>query len=308
MSDHPLDRFVRERLQPPTLPAGLGRTWLTEELKGVAGYSLRVERTLHSERSDYQQIDLYQSYHHGKVLVLDGCVMLTELDEFLYHEMLAHTGAATLDDPRRAVVVGGGDGGAVRELLKYPSLEVTLAEIDERVVRLSQEHLPGVAGGLTDERCTLHFGDGAAYLAAQPEGSLDLVLVDSTDPVGPAEALVTEDFYREISRALRPDGVLVAQTQSPFYHPDEVVQIHATLQRVFKHATMFWSVCPAYLGFLWTFCYCSQERQPLAKALPSGLHKTLGTRFYSADVHRGAFALPPFLQACLPEGHSQRDL
>ena len=309
MKQPDLDRFVRERLEPRELPAGLSEAWLTERMKGVAGYSLRLARTLHSERSPYQQIDLYEAAHHGKVLVLDGCLMMTELDEFIYHEMLAHVAAQTVEQPKRAVVVGGGDGGAVRELLKHPSLEqVTLAEIDERVVRLCQEHFPDVSCGLEDERTTLHFGDGAAYLEAQPESSLDVVLVDSTDPVGPAEALVTEGFYRQISRALAPGGVLVAQTQSPFYFPGETVQIHATLQQVFRYTTMFWAVVPAYLGFLWTFCCCSQERDPLAalSGLPEGLHTTLGTRYYSTEVHRGSFALPPFIQACLPEGHCQR--
>lgn len=310
MSNSDLITFSRERLEPQPLAEGLASTWVTERMKGIVGYEFRVKRTLHSEQSQYQQIDLVETQHHGKVLVLDGCVMLTELDEFVYHEMLTHTGAALQGGPRRAVVVGGGDGGAVRELLKYDRLEqVTLAEIDERVVRVSQEHLPEIAGGLTDPRCVLRFEDGAAVLAEAPADSLDLVAVDSTDPVGPARSLVTEQFYRAIDRALAPGGVMLAQTQSPFYHPTEIVGMYETLQKVFRHVYMYWAIVPAYVGFLWTFCYASQERHPLDGAeLPADLHRKLGTRYYSADMHRGAFALPPFVQALLPEGHPQRQV
>ncbi len=307
MSDD-LVQFARQRLDPTPVPEGLAEGWLTERMKGIVGYQLRIKRTLHSERSPYQQIDLLESYHHGKVMVLDGCLMLTELDEFVYHEMLTHVGAAPLGGPRRAVVVGGGDGGAVGELLKYERLEeVTLAEIDERVVRLSQEHLPEVAKGLSDPRCRLRFEDGAAVLASAEAGSLDLVAVDSTDPVGPARSLVTEDFYRAIDRSLAPGGVLVAQTQSPFYHPTEIVGMYETLGKVFKNVYMYWAICPAYVGFLWTFCFASQERHPLEGLdISPMIHKDLGTRYYSEGVHRGAFALPPFVQALLPEGHPQR--
>lgn len=310
MSDPELIKFARERLEPKPVDEGLASSWLTERMKGVVGYELRIKRTLHSERSEFQQIDLFESHHHGKVLVLDGCMMLTELDEFVYHEMLTHTGAALQGGPRRAVVVGGGDGGAVRELLKYDRLEeVTLAEIDERVVRLSQEHLPTIACGLTDPRTKLRFEDGAAVLAAAEKDSLDLVSVDSTDPVGPAKSLVTEQFYREIDRALAPGGVMLAQTQSPFYHPVEIAEMYETLGKVFKNVYMYWAICPAYVGFFWTFCFASQERHPFEGAnIPADIHRTLKSRYYSEGVHRGAFALPPFVQALLPEGHPQRQV
>ena len=305
-----LIQFARQRLEPTAVPEGLAEGWLTERMKGVVGYQLRIKRTLHSERSPYQQIDLLESHHHGKVLVLDGCLMMTELDEFVYHELMAHVGSAPQDGPRRAVVVGGGDGGVVRELLKYERLEeVTLAEIDERVVRLCQEHFPKIASGLSDPRCKLRFEDGAAVLASAEPGSLDLVAVDSTDPVGPAASLVTEEFYRAIDRSLAPGGVMVAQTQSPFYHPTEIVEMYETLGKVFRNVYMYWGICPAYVGFLWTFCFASQERHPTnGFELSPTIHRELGTRYYSAGVHRGAFELPPFVQALLPEGHPQRQV
>jgi spermidine synthase len=277
-------------------------------MKGVARLAYRVTETLHTEQSPYQKIDVYQTAHHGRLLVLDGCVMLTELDEFVYHEMLAHVAAQSVPEAKQALVIGGGDGGIVRELLKYPTLNITQAEIDERVVRVSQKYFPTVSCGLEDPRVTLAFVDGAQHLADADPGSLDLIAVDSTDPIGAAEALITEGFYGKAARALSPDGVFVAQTQSPFYHPTEVCQIYAALQQVFSHVSMYWAICPSYLGFLWTFCYASHGLAPKAAKIQADVHKHLGTRYYTSAVHDGAFALPPFLQASLPEGSPQRDL
>ncbi|RMG18943.1 MAG: polyamine aminopropyltransferase [Planctomycetota bacterium] len=280
--------------------------WFTERMQGVAGVTFKVTRRLHQEQSAFQRIEVFESAHHGRVLVLDDCIMLTELDEFIYHEMLTHVAAQALPRPRRALVVGGGDGGLAGELLRYPDLEVTVAEIDERVVRVSQEFFPAVARSFDDPRVTLAVGDGARLLAGATPASLDLVLVDSTDPVGPATTLVTEDFYQAAARALRADGVFVAQTQSPFYHAEEIRQIYARLGRAFARTWMFWAVCPSYPGFFWTFCFASQSLDPLAATPPLDLHRRWGLRYYTAEVHRAAFALPPFAQDCLPEGHPQR--
>ena len=296
-----------DRLTPGEVPAGSAELWFTERMFAQAGYALRIKRTLHAEQTRFQRIDLFESFHHGRVLALDGCVMLTELDEFIYHELLTHTAAQTLEAPRRAVVVGGGDGGAVRELLKYPELEVTLAEIDERVVRISQEFLPATSACLTDPRVTLAFEDGAEFLARSESGSLDLVVVDGTDPVGAAGALVTDSFYGRAAGALADHGVFVQQTQSPFYHPGEIRRIYAGLSRAFPHVWMFWGVCPSYLGAFWTFCYASRARHPLDHLGSASLApEALGAEYYSHGVHRGAFALPPFARRCLPEGHPQR--
>lgn len=281
----------------PPFPEG----WRVERMHEHACFGVRVTRRLHTERTPFQEIEVWDSPHHGRVLLLDGCFMATELDEFVYHEMLAHPGAQTLEAPRRALVVGGGDGGAVGELLKYPGLEVELVEIDERVVRVSEEFFPAVSAGLTDPRVTLTFRDGLARLDEVAAGSLDLLLVDSTDPVGPAEGLITEGFYARVARALGDDGVLVAQTQTPFHHADDIRRIYANLARVFRGVWCYWAVCPSYVGALWTFCYASQSRDPLRDfAGADDLHARLGTRYYSAGVHRGAFALPPFVQELLP--------
>jgi spermidine synthase len=282
--------------------------WFVERQLDAVSYGLRIEELLHREQTPYQSLEVFRSPHHGRVLILDGCVMLTELDEFIYHELLAHTAAQTLDDPRQALVIGGGDGGTVGELLKYPQLEITQVEIDERVTRVCQEYFPALTKGLDDPRVTLAFEDGLAYLDRQDDASLDLVVIDSTDPVGPAEGLITSDFYGKVGRVLKDDGVLVAQSQSPFVHPEELETIVVNLSRVFPEVWLYWGVCPSYLGSLWTFVYASRTRRPLECDGPApDAHRQLQARYYSAGVHRGAFALPPFLQARLPEGHPQRD-
>jgi spermidine synthase len=268
--------------------------WFTERLQDAAGYALRIKQRLHSEQTPYQRLELFEAPLHGKVLTLDGYVMLTELDEFIYHEMLAHVGLQTLPEARRALVIGGGDGGLATEMLKYPELRVTQVEIDERVVRVSQEHLPQVSRGLSDPRVELLFRDGVAYLDETPEGTFDLIAVDSTDPIGAAEGLITEAFYARAARALSEDGVFVAQTQCPFYNPDEMRRLYANLRAVFPRVWAYWAVCPSYLGALWTFCYASRTRHPLEDMRSRGL-EGMGLRYYTPEVHRGAFALPPFV-------------
>ncbi|MCA8922928.1 MAG: polyamine aminopropyltransferase [Planctomycetes bacterium] len=277
--------------------------WYTERLLGRAGYSLPVRKRLHKERSAFQEIEVFDSLHHGRVLALDGAIMLTELDEFPYHELLTHPALWTLQKAERAFLVGGGDGGTVGELLRRDGLEITVAEIDERVVRVSQEYFPELAKSLDDPRVTLSFADGVAALREAEGSGLDLVVVDGTDPVGPAAGLIESEFYETVAAALSPAGVFTAQTQSPFYHPEAITKIYRGLGEAFANVRMYWGVCPSYLGAFWTFAYASQERDPLRDLVPpTGLE----TRYWTPEVHRAAFVLPPFVQACLPEGHPQR--
>lgn len=277
--------------------------WYTERLLGMAGYSLPVRERLHDEQSAFQRIEVFDSAHHGRVLALDGAFMLTERDEFTYHELLAHPALWTLAKAERAFLVGGGDGGTVGELLRRPGLEITVAEIDERVVRVSQEFFPELAKSLDDPRVTLSFADGVAALKDAAGSGLDLVVVDGTDPVGPAAGLIESEFYATVAGALAPEGVFVAQTQSPFYHPQEIAKIYRGLSEAFANVRMYWGVCPSYLGAFWTFAYASQERDPLRDLAPPA---ELETRYWTPEVHRAAFVLPPFVQQCLPEGHPQR--
>ena len=189
--------------------------WFTEKQTDKLALSLQVRQNLHREQSPYQDIAVLETEEYGRLLVIDGAVMLTEADEFVYHELIAHLPAFTHGNIRRAAVIGGGDGGSVRELLRHDSVEeVYLLELDERVVRICQEYFPQVSSRLTDPKVKLEFGDGIARIAQFKE-YFDLVIVDSTDPVGPGAVLFSEEFYRLVSQALRPDGLMVAQTESP---------------------------------------------------------------------------------------------
>ncbi len=280
--------------------------WFFEYFQGAAAYGLRVREPLHQEKSEYQNIAVYDTYMHDKLLVLDGLVMLTEKDEFIYHEMIAHVPMQTLAKAGRAAVIGGGDGGTVRELVKYPGLEkIVLCEIDQRVVDVCREHLPSVSSGLDDPRVELRFQDGAKWIKEQDSDSLDLIIVDSTDPIGPGRVLFTQEFYKDAARALGEGGVLTAQTETPMYHGSVITDIYLNLGKAFSNAFMYWASIPSYLGNIWTFCYASRKRHPLNDHSPR-LVESLGCRYYTEHLHGPAFSPPRLALDCLPEGHPQR--
>ncbi|MFO8057854.1 MAG: polyamine aminopropyltransferase [bacterium] len=298
------DRFRHETSEAP---AGAPDLWFYESFQGVASFGLRVKRVLCELKSSYQHIAVYETYQHGRLLALDGLVMVTELDETAYHEMIAHVPMQTLPKARRAAVIGGGDGGTVRELARYPGLEeITLVEIDEQVVWACREHLPSVASGLDDKRVSLKFQDGARFIKDAAPGSLDLIIVDGTDPVGAGKALFTEEFYHHAARAIHDQGVLAAQTESPLYHGPLVKDIFTKVGRAFKNNFMYWAVIPSYPGSIWTFCYASHTRHPLDHFSFHALDpKKLG--YYTPELHQAAFAPPALALDCLPQGHPQKE-
>ncbi|MEW6228125.1 MAG: polyamine aminopropyltransferase, partial [Bacillota bacterium] len=189
--------------------------WFTERQTPGVALSLRVTRTLHRERTRYQDLAVLETVNNGKALILDGCIMTTDLDEFVYHEMIAHVPLCTHPSPRKVLVVGGGDGGTIREILKHSSVDTAvLAEIDERVIEVGREHLPALSSALQDPRCRIMAGDGAEHVRTHP-GEYDVIICDSTDPVGPGEVLFSQDFYRASYESLTDGGVFCAQTESP---------------------------------------------------------------------------------------------
>ncbi len=292
---------------PPSLE-GAADVWYREMYKGMVSYGYRVERTLYSERSDYQRIDVFDTYSHGKLLTLDGLVMLTERDEFIYHEMISHLPMQTLENARHALVIGGGDGGTVRELVKHKGLEtITMVEIDEMVVRICEKYFPQLTCGLSDPRVDLRFEDGIEYVKSLEPGSLDLVLVDSTDPIGPGEVLFSREFYQYVKNAMSEKGVMVAQTENPFYHGPFMKELYAKLDGLFTNAWMYWAVVPAYIGFMWTFCYCSMASHPLNDFRTENIGD-LDCKYYTPGIHKAAFSLPAFVYKCLPEDHEQREI
>lgn len=270
--------------------------WFTDTIDHF-GITCRVKAVLHHERSPFQEIAVYDTDAFGRLLALDNVTMTNDKDEFVYHEMMAHVPLVTHPDPRRVLVIGGGDGGVVREVLKHPGVErVRLVEIDERVIAVCRRYFPAISCGLSDPRAEVIVGDGIEH-ARRARGEYDVIVVDSTDPVGPAVGLFQEDFYRSVHAALGEDGLFVAQSESPFFNADLLAGIHRTLRGIFPIVRLYLIAVPTYPGGLWTVTLGSKRHDPLAFA--EARAAALKTRYYSPDVHRAAFALPPFVQEIL---------
>ena len=269
--------------------------WFTECQTPSLRLGFRVQRMLHREQSPYQDILLVDTEQYGPLLALNGAVQTAVGDEFAYHEMLVHVPLLAHPDPRQVLIVGGGDGGSVREVLKHATVErVVLVEIDARVVDVAKRFLPQLSQALEDARCHVVVGDGIEYVKGA-RGGFDVILVDSTDPVGPARGLFTEAFFRDASAALRGEGLLVVQTESPFLHRDLIVQTHGAMTRVFPRAQVYLTSVPTYPSGLWSFTVGSQGPDAAAAVRPC----TFPTRYYTPEIHRAAFALPAFLREVL---------
>jgi len=273
--------------------------WFTEIFERNTAFSVRYSKKLYGQNSEFQKIEIFDTEVMGRVLILDGCFMVTEKDTFIYHEMLVHPAMNVLKDPRKVVVIGGGDGGAVTEIVKYPGVEsVTLCEIDPMVVASCKEYLPEISAGLADGRVTVVNEDGAVFIR-NFEQELDLVLVDSTDPVGPGTVLFETPFFKAIRRSLKRGGVAVFQTESPLLMESVFRAAVKDLRTVFgsDKARPYVATIPSYPGALWSFTFCSEERNPLndsPRTLVPFLEGRL--RFYDENVHRAAFALPVFVR------------
>jgi len=269
--------------------------WWTEEQTSALRLGLRCEDVVERRRSAYQEIAVYQTAQYGRLLALDDMVMTTEADEFVYHEMLVHPAMSVAREARRVLIVGGGDGGCVREVCRHTSVErVVLAELDGDVIDVCRRHLPAIAGALGDPRVEIRVGDGVAYLAGVPDGAFDVILIDAPDPLGPAEGLFSERFYADAARALAPGGVLAAQTECPFLHADLIRRVQGTLRAQFPTVGLYWAVVPTYPGAMWTFSIAAKEPLDLQSPhrLPAG-----ATRYWTPAVHGAALVLPQFVQA-----------
>ncbi len=274
--------------------AGTERTGLffTEMHTPGAGLVLKVTRTLVHKRTKFQELAVLETAEFGRMLVLDGCVMLTERDAFIYHEMLVHPALMFLHGKATEVaVIGGGDGGTVTELVKYPEIKkILLVEIDPEVVAAAREFLPEVAAGLADPRVEVHHQDGFKFLQSH-EHEFNLIFIDSPDPVGPAEVLYTEEFYRRAKGALRPGGLLALQSESPWYQRALVKQIYGNLKAIFAQVRLYLAHIPTYPGGVWAFALASdQELRRNERPLPGGL------RYLNEEMLSHLFALPEYLR------------
>lgn len=272
--------------------------WLVDQGSPDFTSAFRISRLVHTEQTPYQYLEIYESPMFGRMLVLDGAVQTTERDEFIYHEMLAHPALCAHPAPRRVLIIGGGDGGALEEALKHPLERATLVEIDEAVVRTSREYLAGVAGrAFEDPRAALVIGDGIAYVGKSSE-RFDVVLVDSTDPAGPAVGLFSPEFYGTIARRLGPAGMLVVQSGSAIYQRDLIRSVRRTLRPVFPIVRTYVAAVVEYPGVLWSFTIGSLGPDPAA-VLPETIAartEGFGLRYYTPLGHQAAFAPPPFLR------------
>ena len=280
----------------------MSESWLEEQTEGrTLRLGLKIKETLFVGKSPYQEVAFHDTYAHGRAMALDGCMMVTERDEHFYHEMLVHVPLFTHPRPRRVLVVGGGDGGTIREILRHDSCEeAVLAELDGLVVELSRRHLPTTACALDDPRVTIRIGDGVAYLADQQD-AFDVILLDLTDPVGQAARLFQAPFYRTVHRALRAGGIMVTQSESPLYHAEILRGILREIHEVFGNAHPYHFPMPTYPSGWWSCTLASKGPHPLRDArLGDVARRSFQTKHYNEETHRAAFALPPAIRALLP--------
>ena len=275
--------------------------WYTENHQDDIKFSVKVKEHIHSEKSEFQQIDFFASETFGKFFTLDGLMMATEKDEFIYHDMITHIPMAVNPDIKCVLIIGGGDGGSAREILRYPSVKkVDMVEIDERVVRLCQKYLPQTACALdNDSRLTLHFEDGLTFVQNAAASTYDLILVDSTDPIGPGEGLFTYEFYNNCKRVLSEEGILINQHESPYYssYAHEMKRAHSKIKNTFPIAKVYQFHMPTYPSGHWLFGFASKKYDPI-RDLKADKWQSIGlkTKYYNTDLHVGAFMLPTYVK------------
>jgi len=268
--------------------------WLQEEHTRGYVVNWRLHNIIHTETTRYQELAIVDTYEWGKALVLDGVVQTTEKDEFVYHEMIAHVGMMAHPCPRKVLIIGGGDGGVLREVLKHDSVtSVDLVEIDERVIENCRLYLPTIACGFSDNRANIIIEDGLKYVK-NIKNRYDVVIVDSSDPVGPAVELFGDKFYRDVYAILHEDGLMVAQAESPLFFGESFAQVFGNMRATFPIAGVYLACVPTYVSGFWAFAVGSKKYHP---AQPGKERKPVaGLKYYTPDIHRAAFVLPPFVR------------
>lgn len=272
----------------------MGGIWFTEKQTENFGITMKVNKTLHTEETAFQKLDMVETEEWGNMLLLDGMVMTSIKDEFVYHEMVAHVPLFTHPNPEKVLVVGGGDGGVIREVIKHPSVKkAVLVEIDGKVIEYSKKYLPEIAGKLDDSKVEVQVDDGYMHIA-KSENEYDVIMVDSTEPVGPAVNLFTKGFYAGIAKALKEDGIFVAQTDNPWFKADLIKSVFKDVKEIFPITRLYTANIPTYPSGLWTFTLGSKKYDPL-KVEPTRFFD-IETKYYTKDLHYAAFALPKFVK------------
>lgn len=272
--------------------------WFSEQHTDNVKLSIKIDKQLVHRKSRYQSIDVFETAEFGKLLTLDGFVMLTEKDEFIYHEMIVHVAMSTNRDIKNVLVIGAGDGGTIRELVKYDNIKnIDMVEIDEEVVNVCREYIPSAACALDDERLSIFYEDGLKFVRRMHD-KYDLIIVDSTDPFGPGEGLFTKEFYGNCHKALTENGILINQHESPFYDNDalSMKRAHKRIKSVFEVSKVYQFHMPTYPSGHWLFGFASKGIDPVKDMIYDyTVSKGIKTRYYNSEIHKGAFALPNYV-------------
>lgn len=267
--------------------------WITEQQTEDIKISFRVKEALHEEDTDFQHLAMVDTYAYGRMLFLDNIVMTSVKDEYIYHEMITLVALNTHPDPKNVLVIGGGDGGAVREIARHPKVQkVTQVEIDGRVIENAKKYLPEIAAAFTSPKLKVIVDDGIKHMR-EHKNEYDVIIVDSTDPIGPAVGLFEADFYKDVYNALKEDGIMVAQSEAPVLYKDVIKSIHHDLGQLYPLVKLYLAVVPTYPSGLWSFTLASKKYDPLQVKQEDIFAE--GTRYYNKGIHFAAFVLPNFV-------------
>lgn len=276
--------------------------WFSELHTKDVKFSIRVDKHIFSEENDYNRIDIFESPEYGRVLTVDGYIIMTEKDEFIYHEMMTHIPMAVHPNPQKVLVFGAGDGGVVRELLKYPEVErIDLVEVNVGVVEAAKKYLPFSASGLDDSRVKIYFQNALRFVR-HIVGEYDIIIVDSAGFYGPGESLFSREFYGSCYKALKDDGIMVNQHQSPFYDDDrlETQKAHKRIIESFPISRVYQAHIPSYPSGYWLFGYASKKYHPVNDVnFCKWNARGIETRYYTTNLHCGCFALPAYVEKML---------
>jgi len=278
--------------------------WFSELHTDNVKLSVRIDRQIFSGASEYQRIDVFESEEFGKFIALDGAIVFSEKDEFIYDEMVTHVPMAVHPDVKNVLIIGGGDGGVAKELLRYPGIRsIDVVETDRLFVKVCKEIFPRLSAGLKDERVRVYYDDGLRFLRSKCE-VYDLIINDSTDPFGYTEGLFTKEFYGSCYKALRKDGIMVYQHGSPFYSEDEMAcrSMHRKAYRSFPISRVYQAHIPTCASGYWLFGFASKKYHPVADFKPEKWNRLeIDTKYYTTNLHMGAFMLPRYVEALLEE-------
>ncbi len=272
--------------------------WVTEYQTPALGYSCKITETLRVEKTPFQDLAVVVTEQFGKMLLLDGMVMTTDQDEFVYHEMISMVALNSHPHPHKVLIIGGGDGGALREVVRHPQVEKgVLVEIDDRVIQSSRDFFPDLACAFSNPKAEVIVDDGIKYIQ-EHKNEFDVILVDSTEPVGPAVVLFSPEFYQSCYEALKEDGMLVAQSESPFFNQEVIQTVYGGISQMFPITNLYLASIPTYPSGLWSFTIGSKKYDPQEVKTQTDL----SFKYYNEALHKAAFKLPSFVQDIIGAG------